>query len=330
MTTVAPGPKHAGTSPARRIAGALTPFVGLAVVVLFFLIIAPDKRPSELDLRLVAVHAAIVGIGAAGMTMIIISGGIDLSVGSIIALASVAAAYAMKWWEMPLAACAIAMLVGAGCGMYNGFLVTALRLPPFIATLGTLGFYRGLAKWWAHSTQVIAPTGGVEKLVNPTPEPRWLIFAPAVWIMLAVCGIVAGLLRFTVLGRHTFAIGSNTEAARRCGIKIGWTRLAVFSISGLLVGLAGFIQFARLTLGDPTVAVGLELDIIAAVVIGGASLSGGQGSVAGTLAGAVMMAYLKNRCASLGWPTYVQEMIVGHIIIAAVFVDQWRRRRAVT
>ena len=108
------------------------------------------------------------------------------------------------------------------------------------------------------------------------------------------------------------------------------TRCAVFAIGGLLVGLGGFVQFARLNIGDPTVAVGLELDIIAAVVIGGASLSGGHGSIAGTLAGAAMMAYLKNRCAVLDWPNYVQEMIVGHIIIAAVAIDQWRVRRGVT
>lgn len=328
---MATGPS-AGGSVLRRIVSVLAPFLGLALVVLIFLAIPPHELPKVGDLRTVAVHTAIVGICAAGMTMIIISGGIDLSVGSMVALASVAAAYAMGWWNSPLAACGLAMLVGLGCGMYNGLLVTALRLPPFIATLGTLGFFRGLAKWWAKISTVTPEVPretieSVERLVQPNPEPRWLLVAPGVWLMLGVCVLMALVLRFTVLGRHTFAIGSNIEAARRCGIKIGRTRCAVFAIGGLLVGLGGFVQFARLTIGDPTVAVGLELDIIAAVVIGGASLSGGHGSIAGTLAGAAMMAYLKNRCAALAWPNYVQEIIVGHIIIAAVAIDQWRVRR---
>src|SRR5690606_32022238 len=116
-------------------------------------------------------------------------------------------------------------------------------------------------------------------------------------------------------------------AARRAGIPIARTRTLVYTVAGLFTGLAGLLQFARLTQGDPTIAVGLELDVIAAVVIGGASLSGGQGSIAGTLAGAVLMAYLRNRCTVLGWPNFVQEMIVGHIIIVAVAIDQWRLRR---
>lgn len=310
-----------------RVRAALAPLIGLAAVIIIFLAIPPHAPITIWDLRNVAVQTVVVGIAAAGMTLIIISGGIDLSVGSAIALSSVATAYALRWWEDPFAACGFAMLVGASCGLYNGLLITALRLPPFIATLGTLGFFRGVAKWIADSRQVDAPLAGVDTLVSPSPRPAWLIVAPGVWIMLAVCLFMAGLLRFSVLGRHAYAIGSNQEAARRCGIKIDRRKLAIYTIAGLLVGLGGFMQFARLNLGDPTVSVGLELDIIAAVVIGGASLNGGYGSITGTLAGAVMMVYLRNRCTVLMWPNWVQELIVGHIIIIAVAADQWRLRR---
>ena len=290
--------------PPRSALRNLAPVLSLVAAVLFFYAIPPHPSLTLFDLRLVAVHAMIVGIAAMGMTFIIISGGIDLSVGSAIALVSVATAIVLERGGGPVFALSVALGVGAVCGLYNGLLITILRLPPFIATLGTLGFYRGVAKWMSGSIPITAPTQGL-----------------ALGLFLVV------VLRYSILGQHAYAIGSNEATARLCGVRVARTKVSLYVLAGLLTGLAGLMQFARLTQGDPTVAIGLELDIIAAVVIGGGSLSGGQGSILGTLTGAVLMAYLRNRSTVLGWPNFVEEMIVGHIIIVAVAVDRWRGSR---
>ncbi len=315
--------------PGRKALGVLAPCLSLVVAVVVFYAVPPHPVPSLLDLRLVAVHTMIVGTAAMGMTLVIISGGIDLSVGSAIALVSVAAAIVLERGGGVASAIVMALGTGALCGLYNALLITGLRLPPFIATLGTLGFYRGVAKWISGSIPVTAPTRGLEAWVQPIPVPSWLGVAPVVWLMAALGIVMALVLRFSVLGQHIYAIGSNEATARLCGIRVARAKVWIYVIAGLLTGVAGLMQFARLTQGDPTVAIGLELDIIAAVVIGGGSLAGGQGSILGTLAGAFLMAYLRNRCTVLGWPNYVEEMIVGHIIIVAVALDHWRIRRGV-
>ncbi|MDQ7012937.1 MAG: ABC transporter permease [Planctomycetota bacterium] len=320
-------------------AALLRPFLALIIVGLVFFLIQWHKLgyttdPTQLarmvtvmDLRMVAIQTVIVGTAAIGMTLVIASGGLDLSVGSAVALCSVVGAMAVRdGWPIALAAGA-AVLVGAACGMYNGLLITILRLPPFIVTLGTLGLFRGVAKWIAGGMPVSADPGWLAAFVSPVPSPGWLVVAPGVWLMLALALVAAFALRRTVLGRHTIAVGSNELAAKYAGVHIARTKIMVYVSAGLFVGLAGLLQFARLTQGDPTVAIGIELDVIAAVVIGGASLSGGRGSVLGALVGAFMMAYMKNRCVRLGWPSFVQEMIVGHIIIIAVAIDLWRQRR---
>ncbi len=355
MTDVAlPDLRDKRSSVGERVLTALAPFLGLIVVIAIFYAIPPHPRVTLLDLQTVAVHMVIVGITAMGMTFIIISGGIDLSVGSAIALASVTVAITLaggwqftfldRWhlgwlnpagpinafartWPIP-AALGVALGTGALCGLYNALLITVLRLPPFIATLGTLGFYRGMSKWISNSMPVTPPSAhGLDAWVRPVPLQEWLPVAPGVFLMVGLAILLAAVLRYTILGRYTFAIGSNEATARLCGIRVPRLKICIYMLAGLLTGLAGLMQFARLTQGDPTVAVGVELDVIAAVVIGGGSLSGGQGSMLGTLAGAFLMAYLCNRCTVLGWSNFVQEMIVGHIIIIAVAVDQWRVRR---
>lgn len=307
----------------------LAPLIGLAFTVILFLAIPPHKAVTLLDVRTVAVHSVIVAAAALGASLVIVGGGIDLSIGSAVALASVAAAGVAKelgdtGW-MPVFAVLAAVVTGALCGLYNGLLVTTLGLPSFIATLGTLGFFRGVAKWVSGSRPVSASAGWMEEFVRPIPEREWMIVAPAVWLMLIVAVVTRVALGSTVFGRRITAIGSNEEAARRCGVPVKATKVKAYAAGGLLIGLAGAMQFARLNQGDPTVAAGLELDAIAAVVIGGASLAGGHVSVFGAVIGAVMMAYLKNRCTVLGWPNYVQEIVVGHIIIVAVALDRWRR-----
>lgn len=304
----------------------LSPLLSLAGVVVLFALLAPSYPLSVLDVRTIAVHTIIVGTAALGMTLVIISGGIDLSVGSAVALSSVVAAIAMAAGLPASLAVGLAVLTGATCGAYNGLLVAALRLPPFIATLGTMGLFRGVAKWVSGSMPVSAPVGGLEGWVRPIPSPGWLLLAPGVWLMLGLAVGAAAMLRSTVFGRFATAIGSNEDAARRCGVPVRRTKALVYITAGCCVGLAGAMQFARLTQGDPTSSIGLELEVIAAVVIGGGSLAGGSGSVAGTLAGATLMAFLKNRSTALGWPNFVQEIIIGHIIIVAVAVDRLRRK----
>ncbi len=315
-----------------RMLRALAPVMGLAFVVVVFFLTPPHHGVTALQLRTILVQTVIVGVAALGMTMVIATGGIDLSIGSGVALAGVVGALALQaGWPLWMAIIA-SLGSGLACGLYNGLLITLLKLPPFIATLGTLGFYRGLAKWISGSSP-ISPKElhGLDRFVQPQPLEgmEWMLVAPGVWLLLVLAIIAAWVMRSTVFGRRILAVGGNETAARYAGVPITGMKVRTYAVAGILVGLAGLIQLARLTQGDPTVSVGLELDVIAAVVIGGASLGGGTASIAGTLCGALMMVYLNNRCSLYGLQTYVQQMIVGHIIIAAVALDMWRRRRGV-
>ena len=336
------------------------PFLGLAFVILVFSIIAePQVRSQFLSLfnvKTVATQTVIVALGALGMTIVIVGGGIDLSIGSTVALASVVAAWVLQrdasWSWLAVAA---GILTGGLVGLVNGSLITGLRMVPFIVTLGMLGVARGAAKWLARNQKIDAPLTWVADLMVKEPSvpwlerlaaglregapawlgplPRWaadglefLRLAPGVWVVLVLAVAVALLLRRSVFGRHVVAVGSNEPTARLCGVRVERVKLWMYLLSGLLTGLAGVMQFARLTVGDPTVAVGLELDVIAAVVIGGGSLSGGEGSVVGSLVGALIMAFLRYGCTMVGWPTYRQEIIIGVIIVVAVAIDQLRHR----
>jgi len=202
--------------------------------------------------------------------------------------------------------------------------VTRLRVVPFIATLGMLGIARGVAKWLAGETTVNAPSTWVNELAVTVPPAAWMVFAPGVWVTLVLAVLMAFVLERTVFGRRVFALGSNEAAARACGIATERLKLAVYSVAGLFFGLAGVMQMSRLRQGDPTVAIGTELDVIAAVVIGGGSLNGGEGSIPGSMIGALVMAFLRNGSQQMGWPTYVQEILIGVIIVVAVAIDRWR------
>jgi ribose transport system permease protein len=317
----------APTTRRARLAQLLGPFVGLFIVVAIFSIIAPDRFLSAYNLKTVATQTVIVALGAMGMTFVIVSGGIDLSVGSSIALVTVVVARLLQQGTPPWIAAAAGALAGALVGGVNGVLVTALRIVPFIVTLGMLGVVRGLAKWIAREQKIDAPETWLTSIMQKNPDAAWLLVSPGVWLM-AGLGIFMGLvLKRTVLGTHAYAIGSNEATARLCGIPIARTKIALYALSGLLTGLAGVMQFSRLTVGDPTAAIGLELDIIAAVVIGGGSLAGGEGTIAGSVIGAFVMAFLSNGCNLAGVPNYMQEIIIGAIIIAAVAVDRVRHRR---
>jgi ribose transport system permease protein len=314
----------------QRALNVLGPFIGLVFVIAIFALI-PEVRGRFMraeNIMSVATQSVIVALGALGMTFIIISGGIDLSAASNLALASVITAYAINAGVPPLAAVILGVLTGGAVGFANGALVTRLRLVPFIVTLGMMGIARGVAKWIAGNQKIDAPMTWVNDLMARTPHPAWLLMAPGVWIVIVFAVVTAVVLRFTVFGRHVFALGSNEATARLCGIRTNRAKIFIYTIGGLFCGLSGVMEFSRLTVGDPTVAVGLELDIIAAVVIGGGSLNGGEGSILGSMIGVLIMSFLRNGCTMMGWPNYIQEIIIGAIIIVAVTLDRMRHSRA--
>jgi ribose transport system permease protein len=321
--------RRAGSKRIRLLINFLGPFIGLILVILIFSLLpqVQDRFLLPGNLKSVATQSVIVALGALGMTFVIISGGIDLSAASNIALSSCVVAFAIEAGLPPWLGLLLGIVTGGVIGLVNGSLITSLRLVPFIVTLGMLGIARGVAKWMAGNQKIDAPITWVNGLMSRSPEPSWLLVAPGVWLMIIFAVAMAVVLRLTIFGRHVFAIGSNEATARLCGIRTRRTKIIIYTLAGLFCGLSGVMEFSRLTVGDPTVAVGLELDIIAAVVIGGGSLSGGQGSILGSMIGVFIMAFLRNGCTMMGWPNYIQEIIIGVIIVVAVSLDQIRYRR---
>ena len=302
------------------------PFLGLSLVVLLFAVQAPGSFLRAYNLQLVAMHSSTVALGALGMTLVVVAGGIDLSIGAVVALCSVVAAKCAGTGTPPLAAAIAGVLLGTAFGCANGLLITRLSVVPFIVTLGTMGIARGAAKWLADDQKVDADPGFLAALVRNVPEPAWLGVGPAVWLVLAVGVLLAFVLRRTVFGVHVQALGANEQAAVLCGVDARRTKLLVYALCGGCAGLVGVLYFGLLRVGDPTVAMGLELQVIAAVVIGGGSLSGGQGSLLGAWLGAVMMEVLHNGCTLCGVRDSAQEVLIGAIIVAAVALDRWRSR----
>ncbi len=311
----------------KKILSIIGPFLGLGLILVLFSILEPDKFPTFFNFLTVANQTVIVALAAMGMTYIIISGGIDLSVGSIIALTTVVTALLIDNGLNPLLAAVAGVFSGTLCGFVTGWLIGYMRIIPFIATLGMMGIARGVSKWIAGQQKVDAPMTWLWEIMSRTPSWRWLIVSPGVWIMIISAVIVTIMLKYSLFGRYTFAIGSNESTARLCGIRVERMKFFIYAFGGFMTGIAGVMQFSRLTVGDPTVAVGRELDVIAAVVIGGGSLSGGEGSILGTLIGAFIMAFLRNGCNMTGIPNYVQEIIIGVIIIGAVAVDKLRHKK---
>ncbi|HVY71181.1 MAG TPA: ABC transporter permease [Verrucomicrobiae bacterium] len=337
------------------------PFFGLFVVVALFAVMlalkdASDYRAQEIssgksvgwiaalkacdlgglkaflgvtNFKTVLAQTVIVAIGALGMTMVIVSGGIDLSVGSAVALTSViGATLSLKGWSESGVITAT-VLAGGGIGLINGLIIAGFRMLPFIVTLGMMGVGRGVAKWIAQNQTVnTPPEAPVNNLMKMVDFDHFFPLPTGVWITAGLAIATTILLRRTVFGRHIFAIGSNESTARLCGIRVELTKVMIYALSGLFVGCAGLMQLTRLTQGDPSGAAGLELDIIAAVVIGGASLNGGTGSIAGSMIGALTIQALRNGSSLMNWPTFVQEIIIGVVIILAVGLDKWRQSRA--
>jgi ribose/xylose/arabinose/galactoside ABC-type transport system permease subunit len=298
---------------------------GLVVVALIFGALIGPSFFRVANLELMARQTVIVCVAALGMTMVIVSGGIDLSVGSVVALSTVVTALLLRGGSGPLVAALGAVAAGAVCGTVNGVLITQLRVVPFIVTLGTMLLVRGAAKGLADERRIEAPITWLNELLRTAQGGRGLLVPAGIWITIVLAILVALTLRYTRFGRHLFAIGSNERTARLCGVRISWCKWAVYAIAAALAALAGVMEYSKLSVGDPTVAVGLELDVIAAVIIGGGSLLGGKGSVLGTVAGAAIMAIIQIGCSQLGLPNWVQQIVTGTIIVAAVALDRWRQ-----
>ncbi len=314
------------------------PFFGLLFVIVLFAVLGLNQDDfyqsffSFYNFKTILTQSVIIGIGALGMTLVIISGGIDLSVGSQVALGTVVIALVLgtsvenPGFAKPLMAAAAAIAACGLMGWIGGFISAKFNIVPFIVTLGTMQIARGVAKWLANEQTIPTSDNWLQELMSINPQPSWLIFAPGIWIAVFLLILLIVVLKYTVFGRHVYALGSNENTARLCGINVKLNRILIYTFCGLFTGVAAVMQYANLSIGDPTSAVAMELDIIAAVVIGGGSLMGGEGSAVGSIVGALLIAVLKNGCVILGVPTYFQEIIIGGIIIGAVLVDNLKHR----
>jgi ribose transport system permease protein len=302
----------------------LLPFLTLIALFIALSIASPNFLTST-NLSSVVRQTAVINIMALGMTLVIISGGIDLSVGSILALAGLLGTRAMERHAGIPAGLLIGVFMGTLCGFANGAMITFLRINPFIVTLGTMGIFRGLALIVSNGL----PVHDIPPSFSYLGEGSLLGVPFVLWILLVCALAMHVLLEHTRLGRYAFAIGSNPDAAFYAGVPVRFHTIAVFSIAGLLTGLAGMIEASRLMTGQPTGGQGYELQAIAAVVIGGGSLRGGEGSVLGTLIGAFIMGLLSNGSDLLGANPYWQQVLIGAVIIMAVSFDELRKRRMI-
>jgi ribose transport system permease protein len=309
-----------------RASGAISQLAaaGALIVIFVFLSVVSPAFLTVNNLFNVGVQISVTAIIAVGMTLVIITAGIDLSVGSVAALSGVAGAIAMVNFGFPtVPGIIVGVAVGAAVGFVNGFLVTAANLTPFIATLGMLTAARGLVFVISNGVAVFGAPSSFRLLgqgaIGPIPVP----------IIALVVVAVAGhfVLSRTKLGRYSYAIGSNPEAARLSGVPIKRYLLLVYVISGALAGFGGMIAASQVNSGQPNYGIGLELDVIAAAVIGGASLFGGQGTIFGTLIGAFLIALIRDGSVLLGVNTFYQQIIIGVVIWLAVYWDQFRRSK---
>ena len=306
----------------RRASELLGPFVFLLAVGAFLSIVS-ENFLSVRNILTILLQISVVGIIAVGQTMVMITAGIDLSVGGVVGLSGVVASLLVASLGMPTApAMALGAAAGLGVGAVNGLLVTSARMPPFIATLATMSVTRGLA---------LVLTGGVAVYSLPSAF-GWLgnaslLGIPVPAIVLAVVAVVMGVvLQKTPLGRYAYAIGSNVETAKMSGVNVSRQLIWIYTLCGGLSGLAGVILASRIVTGQPTAGQGYELDAIAACVIGGTSLFGGVGTILGAVLGAALMGLIRNGCNLLNISAFWQLIVIGVIILIAVGWDQYRRR----
>ncbi|MFO0876817.1 MAG: ABC transporter permease [Gemmataceae bacterium] len=352
---------QSGRFPRVRFSG---PVLGLLTLLALFVALLAWRGQlvnflSIQNIQVLLHKNSIPAAAALGMLVIILSGGIDLSVGSVVALVTVVTmqtyrlvyngpeyafpagmvAWLDRWgylWsgtESVLLASLVAVptgiLVGGLCGVCNGLVITRFRVTPFVATLGMFSIAKGLAVWLAGRTRVSfrgARPEWVDALSRTSSDT--LLFDPGVWSVLLLSLLMVLLLTYTVFGRHCYAIGSNEATARLCGVAIERSKVFIYGLAGLFAGWAGILLFAHGNGGDPNAGTGLELEVIAAVVIGGASLSGGQGTVSGTLLGVLILGVLENGVIFFNVPVEVKYILIGIIVVINTALSGWQRRRS--
>lgn len=305
--------------------GVAGPLIGLALLCVGFSLASEYFLTVRNGLNILD-QVTVLGILAIGMTMVIIIGGIDLSVGSVLALSMMAMGWLAKTAGVPLPlAMLLGVATGAACGLVSGLLVTLARLPPFIATLAVMSVARGLANIITNGQQIV----GYPAWFTSLSTVRHLGFFSVTVTVFVLLMIVAGIfLRYRATGRNLFAIGGNPEVARLAGIDVARYTLATYAAAGALAGIAAVTMAARLNSSQPSAGLGIELDTIAAVVIGGASLAGGVGSIAGTLIGVLIIGVLRNGLNLVGVSPFVQMVVIGSVIALAVTFDTLGRRKA--
>ena len=310
--------------PGRAIWRKAAPFMSLGLMVLLLSLLTPYFLTVD-NLLAIALQMSVVAIMAIGQMMVIISGGIDLSAGSVLALSGVISTMLMTAAGWPIVTAILAGLLVAGvCGLIVGFLIAKGNLPPFIATLGMMGIARGVTLLLTGGVPIFGMPeqfswlgGGRLFGIMPVPVVFTILFAMAGHFLLT-------RIRF---GRYIFAIGSNSAAATLSGINVPRNLMKIYLINGVLGGFAGIIMASRLSTGQPTAGTGYELDVIAACVIGGASMTGGKGTMLGAMIGALIMGVLRNGCNLLDISAFWQQIAIGTIIVVAVFSDQYRKRK---
>ena len=300
---------------------AFYPFVGLVLVTLF-MIFASDKFLTGANLENIARQVSINAIIAVGMTCVILTGGIDLSVGPVMALSGTLTTGLMVAGVPAPVAIAAGLLVGVGFGVGNGIFVALLKMPPIIVTLATMGIARGLGLMYTDGY----PISGMPEWFAWFGRGTLIGVQVPILIMLLTYLLAWVLLQHTRIGRYIYAIGGNEEAVRLSGVRASRFKLLVYSISGLTAAVAGLVLSSRLMSGQPNAGVGFELDAIAAVVLGGASIAGGRGVILGTLVGALLLGVLNNGLNMLGVSPYVQSVIKGGIILLAIFISRQRHK----
>ena len=307
-------------------------FVVLVALLAFFSLFAPNFAAWNNMVNIMQA-TAVNGVLGVAVSFVIISGGIDLAVGTMMTLTAVMAGITLTNWGMPLPIGILgAMLSGAIAGSVSGFAVAKLKIPPFIATLGMMQITRGLALVFSGAKPIYFNSTPNYKFISPESSVSLLIpgfeVPNGVFVMFFVAFVATIILNRTLLGRYIFALGSNEEAARLSGMNVDFWKIVTYALSGLICGVAGLLISSRLNSAQPALGLGYELDAIAAVVIGGTSLSGGRGTILGTIIGAFIMSVLTNGLRIMGVQEEWKIVVTGIIIIVAVYVDIMLRRRA--
>jgi ribose transport system permease protein len=305
------------------LSGATGPLIGL-ILLCAFLSVATDTFLSTRNALNILDQITVLGIMAVGMSFVILIGGIDLSVGSVLALSMMVMGWLANVMGLPLPVAILFALVASGlCGMVSGLLITSFRVPPFIATLAMMSVARGLANMITDGQQIV---GFPEWFMMLAIDRNFGVLTATVALMLVVTAAAWAFLRYRSGGRMLYAVGGNPEVARLAGINVGYVTIGVYVVAAILAGLAGIVLAARLDSVQPSSGLGYELDTIAAVVIGGTSLSGGAGGIGGTLIGVLIIGVLRNGLNLLNVSPFLQQVIIGVVIVLAVAAETFRRK----